>query len=392
MIKYYFILAFMMWISLIFVNAQPIDSIGFKFDTLSKVATTPVKNQFKSGTCWSFATVSFIETELMRMGKGNVDISEMYFVYQAYLAKAQSFVRNHGTANFGPGGQAHDVMQSFKKYGFLYESEYSGYVPGFDNHVHGEMDAVLKAYLKSVIETPGGQLSQAWWPAYEAMLNVYMSNPAQLQEQALKNAKAINFNPDEYVEITSYQYLPYYEQVKLDIPDNWFAGLYYNLPIDELQKVAIHCLNQGYSLCWDGDVSNSGFSHAKALAIVPETKVENLSGTEQSKWENLSEAELKKNMYSFLSPVPERIINDSIRQMAFDDYSVTDDHLMLLTALLKDQNGTYYFVTKNSWDAKSNANGGYLNISEAYFRLNTVAIMLHKDAIPKDLKKKLNIK
>jgi bleomycin hydrolase len=369
------------------VNAQEETSeeAGFQFDTIANVKTTPVKSQYKSGTCWSYATTSFIETEIMRIDGKEYDLSEMYFVNYAYRAKAQSYIRLHGVANFSPGGQAHDVMDVVRDHGISTQKNYPGKIKGYDKEVHGELNAGLTGFLKAVSRKDDKYLSQNWFAGFEALLNSYMGTPPAADVST-------KFNVDDYVELTSYMYKPYYETMRLEVPDNWsFNAQYYNLPIDELMEIMNNALKNNYSVCWDGDVSDPGFSHKNALAILPETEVEHMQGSEQSKWENMSKEELNKNMYSFQSPVPEKVVNDSMRQLDFDIQRATDDHLMHLTALLKDQNGTIYYLTKNSWADDSNDNGGYLNMSEAFVRLNTIAIMVHKDAIPKALRKKLKI-
>jgi bleomycin hydrolase len=359
---------------------------GFQFDTIASVKTTPVKSQYKSGTCWSYATTSFVETEILRIDGKEYDLSEMFFVNFAYRAKAKSYIRLHGVANFSPGGQAHDVLDVIREHGIATQEQYPGIIKGYDKDVHGELNNGLEGFLKAVAAKPDKNLSQNWFNAFEALLDSYMGDiPEGLKTET-------GFQADDYVELTSYMYKPYYEPFRLEVPDNWsFNDGYYNLPIDELMEVMNYALKNNYSVCWDGDVSGPGFEHRKALAILPETDVENLEGTEQSKWQKMSPAELRKNMFSFKSPVPEKVVNDTMRQLDFDIQRATDDHLMHLTALLKDQNGTIYYMTKNSWGTDLNNNGGYLNMSEAYVRLNTIAIMVHKDAIPKAIRKKLKL-
>lgn len=384
-------LLFIISINLFAVESKSDSVETYKFDTLANVPTTTVKNQFKSGTCWSFAATSFLETEILRIAGKEVDIAEMYFVYYAFQAKASSYVRLHGIANFSPGGQAHDVMDVVREKGFVLEKSYPAYIGGFDNHVHGELDNVLKGFLQNVVKNPSGQLSSVWSVGFNSLLNSYLGDATMLNDTAKDNKKVYGINPDDYIEITSYKYKPYYKPIRLEVPDNWSFDKYYNIPLDEMMNLIQSALKRGYSVCWDGDVSSTGFSFKNALAILPETKVENMAGSEQSKWENMDKKELMKNMYSFDKIVPEKVVTEQMRQEAFDNYVVTDDHLMHLTALLKDQKGTLYYVTKNSWAGNSNKNGGYLNMSESYMRMNTVAIMVHKDALPKALKKKLGL-
>ncbi len=370
----------------------------FKFDTIAIVKTTPVKNQAMSGTCWSFATTSFVETEILRLTGKELDLSEMFSVYYAYVSKAISYVRLHGLANFGPGGQAHDVIDVIREHGIAPEKDYSGLNYGTEKHNHGELNEVLTDFIKGVVKNKNHKLTPVWSLAFVDILNVYLGEPpakVNFEDKELSPIELrdkLKFNPDDYVELTSYTHHPFYTQFRLEIPDNWsFNSGYYNLPIDELQEVMDNALKNGFSVCWDGDVSDKGFSYRKAIAIEPVTKKEELQGTDMSRWQKLSDDDLKDMAYKFEGPVPERIISQADRQNAFDNYSTTDDHLMHLTGMLKDQNGTVYYITKNSWGADSNKNDGYLNMSSAFIRLNTVAIMVHKDAIPASIRKKLNL-
>lgn len=364
------------------------------FTKVIDLPATSVKDQSASGTCWSFATTSFIESELIRTTKDTVDISEMFFARKAYETKAIHYVRLHGTANFGEGGQAHDVMNVVRKYGMVTDAAFSGLANGQTKPVHAEMDALLKAMVEVIAKNPAGKLSPEWINAVSGVLDVYLgkvpSTFGSSNTTPLEFAKKIN--PDDYVEITSYTHHPYYSSFVLEVPDNWSGDIYYNVPLEDLIQIMDYSLNKGYTIDWDGDVSDKGFSHKNGVAIVPEVNIDNIPVIERSKWEKLTEKERKAQFYTFTKPVPEKIITSEIRQAAFDNYSATDDHLMHITGTVNDQNGKRYFHTKNSWSADSNTDGGYLNISEAYIRLNTIAIMIHKDAIPKDIRKKLAIK
>ena len=276
------------------------DSISEKYVFTKVIAlpATPVKDQFASGTCWSYATVSFIESELLRLTKDTIDLSEMYFARKAYESKAIQYVRLHGTANFGQGGQAHDVINVLKSSGMMTESEYSGLANGQTKPSHAELEAVLSAMVGAISKNPAGKLTPEWSNAVSAVLDVYMGEVPTTVRMTQKEFSN-KFNPDDYIEITSYKHHPYYTTFSLEIPDNWSGGSYYNVPPDELIEIMDYSLNNGYSIAWDGDVSDKGFSHKNAVAIVPEVNIENLAATERAKWDKLSEKERRQQFYTF---------------------------------------------------------------------------------------------
>ena len=354
----------------------------YHFTDVKKIPTTPVKTQQRTGTCWDFATTSFVETEILRLGGPQLDLSEMYTVEHAYQHKADLYVRYHGMANFGPGGQAHDVINVIRAYGFVPEEVYPGKNYGDTIHNHGELNSVLESYLKAVVKSR--RLSTAWDRGFAAVVHTYLGDePETFQYDGKKYTPVkfrdhFKFDPDDYVELTSYTHHPFYEKIDLEMPDNWSHDLYYNLPLDELMQVIDHALANGYSVAWDGDVSEKGFSHRNGVAIVPATP-----------WGKMSKAEIDS---AFKHPVPELQVTQQMRQKAFDDYATTDDHLMHLTGTARDSAGTKYYLTKNSWGADSNDYGGYLMMSEPYVRLETLAILVHKDAVPKEIRKRLGIK
>ena len=295
------------------------------------------------------------------------------------------------------GGQAHDVIALIRKYGIVPEEAYTGLHYGRDFHLHAELVAALKGILNGVNANPNKQITPTWTDGFRAYIDSYLGAAPdtftyQGQEYTPRTfAESLGLDLDDYVEITSYEAFPFYQEVELPIPDNWMHARYHNVPLDDLVAIMRHALRNGYTVCWDGDVSHNGFSHASGLAILPTDNPEEMINSEISKWTTLSADERRSKLRSFTEPVPEMKIDDARRQAAFDSRLTTDDHLMHLTGLLKDQNGTYYYKTKNSWAGDSNPFGGYLYMSEPYVRLQTVAIMVHRDAIPKDIRKKLGL-
>lgn len=356
---------------------------GFIFTAVKEIKTTSIKDQYKTNTCWSFATNSFIETELIRMGNDPIDLSEMYIIRNTYPSKALNYIRMHGETNFGAGGQAHDDMDVIRNFGFVPESIYPGLWDDLKLHDHTELEFVLSSYLDGVLKQKDKKLSTRWLVGFNGILDAYLGD--NIEEFEFNGEKYtpqtfatdyLKFNPDEYVEITSYTHHPYYESFILEVPDNWTHNLFYNVPIEELIQIIDHAIENDFSVCWDGDVSERTFSNKRHLAFIPEKQYQDMTDEEKD--------ELFKN------PVKERIITQKMRQETFNNMTTTDDHLMHIVGKMKDQNGTIYYNTKNSW-GDSNDIGGYVYISESYIKLKTIAIMVHKDAISEEIKEKLKL-
>lgn len=343
----------------------------YTFSEKHKLECTPVKNQQRTGSCWSFTTISFLESELLRQGKPALDLSEMYMVRTIYQDKARNYVLRQGKANFSQGALSHDVMRALSLGGLIPESAYSGKPEGVDAHDHGEMEAALKGMLDGLLGLKN--LSPRWAASVSCILDNYMgAAPATFTYQGREYtpqsfAKSLDIRLEDYVTLTSFSHHPFYETFVLEIPDNYSNGLYYNLPLDELQAIADYALSNGYTVAWDGDVGEKGFSAGKGLAVLP--------------------ADPAAERF-FDAPVEEVQVNQENRQRAFESYATTDDHLMHLTGIAAGPNGAKYYLTKNSW-GEIGPYKGFLYMSEAYFRMKTVGIMVHRDAIPKDIAAKL---
>lgn len=369
---------------------------SFKFSIVKQNKITPVKNQASSGTCWSFSGLGFFEAELLRMGKPEVDLSEMFVVHHSYSDKATQYVRMYGNANFGPGGAFYDVLYVLKNYGIVPESAMTGLNYGEEKHKHGELDALTDAYVKVMVKNPNKKLSTAWKAGFDGILNAYLGScPAEFKvdsktytPQTYQQSLGLNF--DDYVSLTSFTHHPYYSKFAIEIPDNWRNDASYNLPLNELMQVFDNAIDKGYCIAWASDVSEKGFNR-KGIAVNPEVKVENLPGTDQAKWLNISQKELEEKIYKQNCPQPEIKVTSETRQAGFDNYQTTDDHGMVIYGTAKDLNGTKYYMVKNSWGTDSKFKGIWY-ASESFVMDKTIDIMVHKEAIPKEIMKKLGVK
>lgn len=371
---------------------------GYQFETIYDLEATCVKDQYRSGTCWSFSALGFFESEMIRIGKQPANLSEMFVVRHCYADKAEKYVRLHGSLNFGPGGAFHDAIYVMKNYGMVPEEVYSGLNYGEESHVHGEMDEVLKSYVDGVIKNKNKKLSTAWKQGFDGVLDAYLGVLPESFEVDGKTytpqtymKEAVGINPDDYIQVSSYTHHPIYSKFIIEVPDNWLWGEVYNVSLEDLMSIFENSLKNGYTVGWAADVSEKGFSHRNGVAIVPESNIKEMADSEQSKWEAMSPSERNKMLYSFSGPVTEKVITPELRQEAFDNYQTTDDHGMQITGMAKDQNGTTYYKVKNSWNT-GNKYDGYFYASEAFVKYKTMSIMIHKDALTKDLKKKLGIK
>lgn len=376
-------------------TTEPADTVGFGFRDIKVIPHTSVKDQNKSGTCWCFSGTSFIEDEILRQGGDSLDLSEMFTVRQCYLDKAIRYIRLYGQTNFAAGGSALDVPYVWKRYGAMPEEVYSGLQYGEEKHVHGELDAALKAYLDAIKANPNKKLSTAWLKGVEGILDAYLGEVPETFTYRGKTytprsyAESLPVNIDDYVSITSFTHHPFYGEFAVEVPDNWIWEKSLNLPMEEMKAVVDNAIEKGYPVVWAADVSEGGFKWKDGYAVMPKEKKEaDLEGTELSRWVTLSDKERQESRFDFTSPVPEMEITQEIRQQMFDNQETTDDHGMEIVGTATDRNGTRYYKVKNSWDTNQ-VYGGYFYVSEPYFYAKTIDILVHKDAIPKDIARKI---
>ncbi len=365
------------------VNASDNSKAAFKFTDVINLENTSVKNQGSSGTCWSYSGNSFIESEMIRMGKKPVEISQIFTARNAYVEKGKMYVRMHGAVTLGDGGAFHDVINMFKKYGAVPQSVYTGLNYGTDKNKFSEMAALMEGVLKATVSNPNGELSPNWEKAYTAVIDSYLGEtPKSFDFNGKKYTpetfakEVIGINADDYVEISSLKQYPYYSKFVLLVPDNWSFDQVYNVQLNELTDIIDNALKTGYTVAWAGDVSEKSFSWKNGVAFVPEKKYDEMT------------AEEKADLFN--GPKTEMVVTEESRQKAFDNYTTTDDHGMHIVGISKDQNGKEYYIVKNSWGT-SNDYKGYLCMTKEFVKYKSTAIMLHKNGIPTGIAKKLKV-
>ena len=344
----------------------------YNFKTIINLEQTPVKSQDRTGTCWSYSTASYMESEALRKHESPVDLAEMFIVRYIYLDKARNYILRHGKAQFSQGGLAHDFMREMGRHGVVPQSVYDARPKGEKIYDHDELAAVLQGYLDGVLKAK--RPSPYWQEGFEAILDVYLGKAPKTftvngqQYTPVSYAKSLGFDAKDYIELTSFTHHPFHHYFVLEIPDNYSNGLYYNIPLDDLKKQTDYALEHGYTVSWDGDVSEKGFGRAKGVIVLPENNKDLDS----------------KGIIKEVKPTQD------LRQKGFENWTTTDDHLMHIVGKAKDQNGNNYYIIKNSWGNKNGYDGLYY-MSEPFFLMKTVAIMLPKEALMKSVQPKVFI-
>ncbi len=365
------------------VNASEKSKDFFQFTDVVNIENTSIKNQGSSGTCWSYSANSFLESEMMRMGKRPVEISQIFSARNAYVEKGKMYVKMQGAVTLGDGGAFHDVINMYRKYGAVPQSVYTGLNYGTASNKFAEMGAVMEGVLKAVVSNPNGKLTPNWEKAYTSVIDAYLGVPPEQFEFEGKKytpktfaSEVIGINADDYIEISSLTDYPLYSKFTLLVPDNWAFDQVYNVKMEELTDIVDYAVKNGFTVAWAGDVSEKSFSWKNGVAFVPEKEFEDMT------------AEEKADLFN--GPKKEAKITPEMRQIAFDNYTTTDDHGMHIVGLSKDQTGKEYYIVKNSWGT-TNDYKGYLYMTKEYIKYKTTAIMIHKKGIPTALAKKMNL-
>ncbi|MBR3916511.1 MAG: aminopeptidase [Bacteroidaceae bacterium] len=371
-----------------------------EFTVVKENPITSIKNQNQAGTCWCYSSLAFIESELLRMGKGEYDFSEMFIVHNTYLDRADKAVRTHGDISFSQGGSFYDVIYGMETFGLVPEAEMRpGVMYGKELSVHNELSAVSDAVVAAIAKgkhrslqvSPDGQ--PLWKKAITAVHDIYLGERPEKftydgKEYTPKSFyESLGLKAEDYISLTSYTHHPFYKPFVLEIQDNWRWAQSYNLPIDEFMQVFDNAIMEGYTIAWGSDVSETGFGRDGKAVMPNDAKKTDLEGSDMAKWLKLSEEE-KKNTPK---PSTEKWCTQEERQIAYDNWQTTDDHGMQIYGIAKDKDGVEYYMVKNSWGEAGKYKGIWY-ASKAFARYKTMNIVVHKDALPKDIRKKLGIK
>ena len=366
----------------------------YEFTTVKENPITPVKNQFRSGTCWCYSALSFIESEVLRMTGETLDLSEMFVVGKSYRDRAVKYVRLDGHLNFAAGSSFGDVLHVLNDYGIVPQDVYSGFNYGTEMPEQSELDAALKGYVSAIAHNPNKKLTTAWLNGFDGILDAYLGEvPATFTVDGKEYTPQsyrdhIGFKYDDYVNISSFTHHPFYSSFIIEVPDNWRWDTAYNLPMDEMMEVMYNAINKGYTIAWGSDVSEKGFTR-NGLAVMPVEKKKAAAGSDQERWVGKAAEENKEEVKAELPE--EMVITQEMRQDGYDRKTTTDDHGMHIYGIAKDQNGNNYFMVKNSWGETGKYKGIWY-ASDAFVRYKTLNIVVHKDALPKHIAKKLGIK
>lgn len=373
------------------------DSVeGFKFTDVKVVPGTSVKDQNKSGTCWSFSGLGFIENEILRNTGKELDLSEMWIVRNCYADKADRYVRMDGKTNFAAGGSVLDVAYVIDNYGIVPEEVYKGLEYGEEKHDHYELDPVLTGIVEAVNDKKGKK-STAWKGAFDATLDAYLGKKPETFTVDGKTytpksyAVSLGLNTDDFIPVTSYTHHPFYTQFPLEVADNWLWLPYHNVPMEDMKAIVDNAIDKGYTVAWAADVSEPGFKWKEGFAVLPKKKTAaDLEGTELARWVKLSDKEREEEQNNITGPVEEIAVTQELRQEMFDSHDTTDDHGMIIVGKAKDQNGNNYYKVKNSWDTNQ-VYDGYFYVSEPYFLAKTLDIYVNRAAIPAGIAKKMGL-
>ncbi|MBQ6189614.1 MAG: aminopeptidase [Bacteroidaceae bacterium] len=369
-----------------------------EFTIIKQIPITSVKDQNRSGTCWNYSTLSFFEAEILKATGKEMDLCESFVENKTYMERAIQVVRYHGDCQFAQGGSAEDVLSTLKNHGICPEDAmpFPGSLYGDSLNNFNEFFSLLEPYVAAVSKSSAKKISNQWKVGLQGILDAYLGKcPEEFTYEGKKYTpktfvQSLGINLDDYVSITSYTHHPFYSAFAVEVQDNWRFPLSYNLPIDEMMQVIDNAVNLGYTVAWGGDVSEEGFTR-QGLAYAIDTKAtESLAGSDMARWLKMTASKKQSLIDSLGCTVPEIVPTQELRQERFDNWELTDDHGMLIYGLAKDQNGREYYLVKNSWGETGEYKGTWY-MTKAFIAANTMDYLVNKNAIPKQIRKKLGI-
>lgn len=368
------------------------------FTVIKENKITSIKNQSRSGTCWDYSTLSFLEAEILKKTGKTYDLCEAFVANKTYFDRAVQVVRMHGDCQFAQGGSAYDPIYCLKHYGICPEDAMPlpGTLYGDSLNNFNEFFDVMTPYVLSVAKSKTDKLSSQWKVALHGIIDAYLGKcPEKFTYQGksytpMSFARSLEINPDDYESFTSYTHHPFWTAFAVEVQDNWRNPLSWNLPLDDMMRIIDNAVMNGYTVAWGGDVSEPGFTRDGLAYSIDAKKAQSLSGSDMAHWLKLTKTEKKNVLDSLGCKVPEVTPTQKLRQERFDNWELTDDHGMLIYGIAKDQNGKEYYMVKNSWGETGDYKGIWY-MTKNYIANNTMDFIVNKNAVPKDIRKKLGI-
>ena len=369
------------------------------FTTIKQNPISRIKDQNRSGTCWDYSTLSFFESEILKKSGKEYDLCESFVANKTYMERAIQVVRYHGDCQFAQGGSAEDVLATLKKYGICPAEAmpFPGSLYGDSLNNFNEFFGLLEPYVDAIAKSKAKKISSQWKVGMQGILDAYLGKcPEEFTFEGKKYTpksfmESLGLNLDDYVSITSYTHHPFYTAFAVEVQDNWRFPLSYNLPMDEMMRVIDNAIEQGYTVAWGGDVSEDGFTRqGLAYAVDAKKTTQSLQGSDMAKWLKMQPAKKRSIIDSLGCTVPEIVPTQEMRQERFDNWELTDDHGMLIFGVAKDQNGKEYYMVKNSWGESGDYKGIWY-MTKTFIAANTMDFLINKNAIPKDIRKKLGL-
>lgn len=368
------------------------------FTIVKENPITSIKDQNRSGTCWNYSTLSFFEAEILKKTGKTYDLCESFVANKNYMDRAKTVVRMHGDAQFSQGGSAYDVLYVLKNYGICPQDAmpFPGSLTGDSLYNFNEFFSVMEPYVKAVATNKASKISNQWKQGLQSILDAYLGKCPESFTYKGKTytpksfAASLGLNWNDYETFTSYTHHPFYTAFPVEVQDNWRQPASWNLPMEEMMKIIDNAVMNGYTIAWGGDVSEPGFTRNGLAYMVDGKKIQSTKGSDMARWLGLSAAKKKDIIAELGVNVPEVKASQELRQERFDNWELTDDHGMVIFGIAKDQNGKEYYMVKNSW-GETGAYKGIWYITKTFIAANTMDFMVNKNAVPKDIRKKLGI-